>query len=260
MLVSDFRIRVAHFVCGAGMPYKEFDVSGIGKVKVYKRRGNRSLRLSVTGTGDIRVSIPTWTPYQAGLAFTMSRRSWILSQSRPLSDLLLPNMPVGKTRHLRFLPEANIDNVRTNVRSAEVIVTYNTRLTVADATVQQAAQSACWRALKSEATKLLTPRLNELAQRYGYTYRSLSIKRMKSRWGSCDQHQNIVFNLFLVQLPWECIDYVILHELAHTRVLSHGTDFWNELESTLPGARSLRRTMRTYRPRLLVAEPPVSMP
>lgn len=230
------------------MPYKEFDVSGIGKIKIYKRRGSRSLRLTVAADGSIRVSIPYWTPYQAGLAFTVSRKSWITAQSRvePLS--LTNGMPVGKTRTLRFVPSTDAAGVKTSVRPTEVIVTYNLRLSVADETVQAAAQSACYRALKAEATKLLTPRLNELAAHFGFSYRSLSIKRMKSRWGSCDQRQNIVLNLFLMQLPWEYIDYVILHELTHTRALHHGPDFWQKFEAVLPNARRMRKAMRSYRP------------
>jgi len=131
-----------------------------------------------------------------------------------------------------------------------VIVMHNVALNSSDSAVQAAAESACYRALKVEATKLLTPRLNELAAHHGFTYHSLNVKRMKTRWGSCDQHKNIVLNLFLVQLPWDCIDYVILHELTHTRALHHGPDFWQKFEDVLPGARRMRKTMRSYRPML----------
>ena len=71
---------------------------------------------------------------------------------------------------------------------------------------------------------------------------------MTSRWGSCDQQHNIVLNLFLMQLPWELIDYVLVHELAHTQVLRHGPDFWQLMERLLPDCRSLRRRMRDHQP------------
>lgn len=233
------------------MPYKEFEINGIGKVKIYKRRGTRSLRLTIAADGAVRVSIPYWTPYQAGLAFTMSRKSWITAQNRVEVPILTNGTPVGKTRVLHFIPSAEVSSVKTSVRANEIVITYNLRLSIDDPIVQNAAQAACYRALKAEATKLLTPRLNELAAHFGFTYRSLNIKRMKSRWGSCDQHQNIVLNLFLVQLPWECIDYVILHELTHTRAMHHGPDFWQKFEAALPNARKMRTTMRRYRPILL---------
>ena len=162
--------------------------------------------------------------------------------------MLVNGMAVGKTRVLRFVQNAEVDSVKTSVRPNEVMITHNFALNTSDSTVQDAALSACYRALKAEATQLLTPRLNELATRYGFNYRSLNIKRMKTRWGSCDQHKNIVLNLFLTQLPWDCIDYVILHELTHTRALHHGPDFWQKFEEVLPGARRMRKTMRLYRP------------
>ncbi len=121
-----------------------------------------------------------------------------------------------------------------------------------DETVQAAAKAAALRALRKQAVSLLGQRLAQLAQIHGLDYRGLTIKRMKRRWGSCDGQHNIVLNLHLVQLPWECIDYVILHELAHTKVLHHGPDFWAMLESLEPKARALRKAIKRYQPDLLI--------
>jgi len=59
------------------MPFKEFDVPGLGKIRVYKRRGARSLRLSLPAGNVARVTVPSWTPYQTGLSFALSKRDWI---------------------------------------------------------------------------------------------------------------------------------------------------------------------------------------
>ena len=234
------------------MPYKEFEVNGIGTVKLYKRKGTRSLRLTVAADGHVRVTMPMWAPYQAGLAFATSRRAWIVAQAQHKTAELQHGARIGKTHHLVFQQDLTASAVRTSVRRAEVIVTYSPHQTANDRTVQEAAQAACWRALRSQSLQLLGQRLEQLAAEHNFTYKSLSIKRMKSRWGSCDQHGNIVLNLFLVQLPWEYIDYVILHELTHTVALNHGPDFWEILGSHLPNARQLRRSMKVYRPTLLV--------
>jgi predicted metal-dependent hydrolase len=209
-----------------------------------------SLRLSVTADNTVRVSVPYWTPYQAGAVFALSRKSWIAEHQRRQSSGLSNGMPVGKTRSLLFIPSSEVTGVKTSVRANEVAITYNLHYSLDDDAVQNAAERACYRALKAEATKLLTPRLNDLAGQHGFMYKSLNIKRMKTRWGSCDQSKNIVLNLFLMQLPWEYIDYVILHELTHTRALHHGPNFWKEFDSVLPGARKLRRQMRDYHPTL----------
>jgi len=95
---------------------------------------------------------------------------------------------------------------------------------------------------------LLPPRLARLASEYGFSYRSVSAKQLKRRWGSCDSQHNIVFNFFLMELPWDLIDYVLLHELTHTEHMHHGPDFWSRLKQISPRALDLRRQINTYRP------------
>ena len=117
-----------------------------------------------------------------------------------------------------------------------------------DTSVQDKAHKASIRALKQEAERLLPERVEWFADHFGYKYKDVTIKQLKSRWGSCSSHQEITLNLFLMQLPWHLIDYVILHELAHTRVMRHGPPFWAELEEHLPNARKLRTEINTYQP------------
>ena len=240
------------------MPHKDFDVEGIGKVTIFKRRASRSLRLTVAPTGLVRVSIPLWAPYQAGLSFVLSRRGWINSQTlHAVQAPLAHGMGIGKTRRLSLIQDPEVARTKTSVRGNEVVVWHHPDILPGGSAVQRAAEAACWRALKTEATLLLTPRVNQLAAQYGFSYRSLNFKRMKSRWGSCDQRTNIVLNIFLMQLPWDCIDYVILHELTHTRVLHHGPDFWQAFDAVLPDARRYRRTMRAHQPILQNTAKPV---
>ncbi len=105
--------------------------------------------------------------------------------------------------------------------------------------------------MRAQAEQLLPQRLEALASEHGFEYKDVAIKQLKSRWGSCDQQKHIVFNLFLMQLPWELIDYVILHELTHTRHLHHGPKFWGDMESILPRLKVYRRAMRSHQPVLL---------
>ena len=237
------------------MAHKTFSLEGIGDITVYKRKNNRSIRLTVEADGGVRVTLPLWVPYRAGLAFASARRSWIAlqTQNHTATTILRNGQQVGKSHHLVFRYDAETAGVRTSVRTTEVVITCGKGYTSDMPKVQSAAKAACIRALRKQSTGLLLPRLRQLAASTEYPYRSGSIKQLKSRWGSCDQHANIVLNLYLIQLPWQLIDYVIFHELAHTRVLHHGPDFWTTLESLQPGARQLRKAMRLYRPALLVS-------
>ena len=243
------------------MPHKIMAIDGVGSVALYKRRGNRSIRLSVDTDGKVRVTMPPWVPYRIGAAFAGARRSWIMQQTahREADMSLQHGQRIGKGHRLFFHYDPAADSIRSSVRGTIVRITYGSSLTPEAAPVQAAARTAAIRALRAAATRLLGQRLQQLSAQHAMPYRSLSIKRMKTRWGSCDQHANIVLNLYLVQLPWEYIDYVILHELAHTRALHHGPDFWRTLEALLPDARARRAAMQTYKPALLVAQPAASV-
>ncbi len=229
------------------MAYKKFTLDDTTEIVVYKRTGSRSLRLSITNNGVVRVTIPTWSPYQAGVQFARSRLDWIRQHQSPL-QLLQPNQAVGKAHHLKFSPQQGAQRITSRVLNGTIIIGYPAKLAHSDTAVQKIARAACIRALRRQAEQLLPQRLATLAATHQYVYKSVAVKQLKSRWGSCDQNKNIIFNLFLMQLPWECIDYVIRHELVHTRVLHHGAEFWADFEHILPNAKAIRTSMRQYQP------------
>ena len=99
---------------------------------------------------------------------------------------------------------------------------------------------------KREAKSKLEKRLYELAQKYDFKYNKLSIRSQKTRWGSCSSKNNISLNMKLLHLPDNLIDYILLHELVHTRVKNHSINFWNELETVVPNARNVDRQLREY--------------
>jgi predicted metal-dependent hydrolase len=229
------------------MAFKEFTLNETQSVVIYKRRASRSLRLSITATGQVRVTIPTWTPYRAGLEFARSRQSWI-NDHQQSAAVLKDGQAIGKAHHLRFIADPSLAKTTSRVSSSEIIVRYPAEHSEQDPAVQKAATSACIRALRKQAETLLPQRLRSLATQHDFQYKSVSVRQLKSRWGSCDQDGHIVLNIYLLQLPWELIDYVLLHELMHTRILRHGPKFWQALETYLPGVKRCRKEIKHYQP------------
>lgn len=229
------------------MAHKDFALDERTTITIYKRRSSRSLRLSIAADGKIRVSIPTWAPYRAGVEFAKSRREWIDTQRKP-SIVLKDGQAIGKAHHIHFNPSPDVHSVKGRVKKNQIVVVYPNTLQANNVEVQAAAHRASIRALRAQAEQLLPIRLNELATKYKFEYSSVTVKNMKSRWGSCDQRRNIVLNLFLVQLPWEMIDYVLLHELTHTKVLKHGPEFWAAMEKVLPDVKVRRKQVQKHQP------------
>ena len=92
----------------------------------------------------------------------------------------------------------------------------------------------------------LADRLDELAKKHGFNHRCVSFRNQKTRWGSCSSKGNISLNVKLLCLPEELRDYVLLHELVHTKVRNHGNAFWAELDKYLGDAKALRSRLNKH--------------
>jgi len=104
---------------------------------------------------------------------------------------------------------------------------------------------------KAEARRKITGRLDELARRHGFTYNKVSIRNQRTRWGSCSGQGNISLNMKLVALPPDLFDYVIFHELVHTRIHNHSKKFWKELDKYAGNGKVKAKRLVEYGLRIL---------
>lgn len=100
---------------------------------------------------------------------------------------------------------------------------------------------------KVRAGTTLIERLQELAELHDFRFNKVSIRNQKTKWGSCSARNNISLNVNLARLPDELRDYVILHELVHTRIKNHSKQFWTELDIYINHAKTLSRELKSYR-------------
>jgi predicted metal-dependent hydrolase len=100
---------------------------------------------------------------------------------------------------------------------------------------------------KKEASRKLTLRLDYLARKFGFSFNRVFIRNQRTRWGSCSHNNNISLNIKLLRLPEELMDYVILHELTHTRIKNHSREFWTELDKHIPDSKKIASRLRKYR-------------
>ncbi|KAA6300832.1 MAG: hypothetical protein EZS26_003024 [Candidatus Ordinivivax streblomastigis] len=102
--------------------------------------------------------------------------------------------------------------------------------------------------VRKKAKRILPPRLRLLSQRCGLPYQDVKINSSRGRWGSCSAKKTINLSLFLLLLPQHLIDYVLLHELCHTREMNHSVRFWELLDSfTDDKALQLREELKGYK-------------
>ena len=99
---------------------------------------------------------------------------------------------------------------------------------------------------KTAARKKIISQLQQLAKQHGFTYNKVSIRNQRTRWGSCSGKGNISLNMKLVALPPELFDYVLLHELVHTRIHNHSKKFWQELDKYAGNGKAKAKRLIEY--------------
>ncbi len=229
---------------------KYIEVAGLGSVRFQKRKNARNIRITVSHAGETRVSLPTWVPYKAAIVFAESKKDWIISQSQGKSRHVFSNGErVGKSHRLRLVTTSAL-RTTTRVTDTEIVVFHPESLPATSQEVQRYVSKAATKALRNEAEKLLLPRLRSLAAKNGFTFKTAEVKVLKTRWGSCSSEKAITLNCYLMQLPWDLIDYVLLHELVHTEVMAHGPRFWTKLDKHVTNLPVKRKTMKSYHPAL----------
>ncbi len=92
---------------------------------------------------------------------------------------------------------------------------------------------------RAKAEEKLAPRLQQWAAKTGLPYAGCKLRAMEKQWGSCTAANVIVLNPNVIKLPYSLIDYVLVHELCHTKVKDHSKAFWAELSRHLPNWKEL---------------------
>ena len=87
---------------------------------------------------------------------------------------------------------------------------------------------------KLQAREVIAKRVSLQAQQNGLNWQKLRITSARTRWGSCTARGNLSFTWRLVLAPLEVIDYVVVHELVHTRIKNHSSAFWKAVAEIMP--------------------------
>lgn len=160
-----------------------------------------------------------------------SKASWILNKLelvKPVSEgdiVTGSRIPyLGKKYYTEVKFNSKIEKPSIEFTHSKFIITVNPK-----GKIQEEIQESLAHFYKDKAVEKIAPRVEKLSKQSSLKYKSLRFIKMKKRWGSCTGNNVIVINPKAVQLSYSLIDYVILHELSHTKVKKHSKGFWKEL-------------------------------
>ncbi len=231
------------------MSQKIIPIDGVGDVSFYKRKDTRNIKIRISGS-DVRVSLPLWVPYKAAKLYVEQKSTWI-NQHKKTKAFLTNGSQVGK-QHTLHIKRTTNDRYSGKISASRIFVTIPMDAEIDSEATQKKFEKYVLKALMIEAEEVVMPRVRDLAYEHDFTINTIEVKNLKSRWGSCDSKNNLAFSLFLIQLPWECIDYVIYHELAHTRHMNHSKDFWQLVSQYSPNYKLIKLKMKQYSPHIIV--------
>lgn len=219
-----------------------------GTITIQKNIRSSSVRIRVAPNGRLRVSAPRYTP-------TIYIKRLITKSRDELRDLLATHqqqgmrlydgMQVGKSHSLSVTQGTRRAVARSKQR---IIATLAPGETLDDPEVNAMVRDAVTSALRREAKSYLPKRLAYLAQQHGFSYSSVRFSHAGGRWGSCSSGGTISLNIALMKLPFELIDYVLYHELAHTKHLNHSDAFWATVQACDPAYLTHRRLLKKESP------------
>lgn len=218
-----------------------------GEITIRRSVHSRSIRISVTPNGTLRASLPPYAPL-----FTVKR---LISSSRDELRKMLERetpayslhhgMEIGKSHRLAIVKAA-----RTTIKryKQQITVVLGPGDDITNPKIERMVRDEIIAALRVEAKSYLPKRLAYLAKQLDCHYDNARFSHAGSRWGSCSSTGTISLNIALMGLPFELIDYVIIHELCHTKQMNHSQKFWKLVEEADPSYKLHRKMLKSHSP------------
>ena len=231
------------------MPVKVVLLPDVGNVTFSQNHRSRRLKLSVRSNQKILVSFPTYVTFSEAARFAEKHKNWIIGQQKKYQNhagKITPEFPV-KTRFHTVNIQPGGERFSVKQKKFEITVSYPQNFSVSNKEVGEYFTRIMDGIYRWEARRYLPVRLSELAAKHNLPFNKVSIRNNTSNWGSCSSRNNISLNLKLMKLPDHLIDFILLHELAHTRVKNHGPEFWKLLDNLSNGqAQKLTKELKLF--------------
>ncbi|MCS7000604.1 MAG: SprT family zinc-dependent metalloprotease [Bacteroidota bacterium] len=200
----------------------------------------RRVWIRVEPDGQVVVTAPPWYGERLLWRLVERHREWIERQRRcyrAMDRIIIGREELLYRGHVyRFVLRRGL--------GSEVLIYPRLRIIASGANLLSSPIQRQW--YINEATRLVGRRLRQLAERYGFRFTDFAIREYASAWGYCTSDGTITFDWRIVKVPRFVMDYLLLHELVHTKIPHHGPRFWQQVERLCPAYHKAVHWLRTY--------------
>ena len=201
---------------------------------IIKRSSRKSVSIKIDEKGQIFVYCPFKFSLKKINEILESKKEWINKSINRINDKFESKKEFYNYNKLYLLG-----------KEYEIIKKGN-YIQIGDWIIKSKSNKSITLWLKKQADKILFERLDAISNFTNLNYNSAKIISARKKWGSCDNFKNINLNFRLVMLPIECIDYVCLHELSHTKFMNHSKNFYNCIQNFMPNYKQIQNYMKNF--------------
>jgi len=214
--------------------------SSVIDYSVLEKDGLKSHYISVEKNVGVVLKGKAMPPYKAD-QLILKKARWILNKLNLVKGIDDEEIVTGS--RIMYLGRRYYTEVIFNNSFTAANIEFNHsqfKLTVNPyADVQAVIKIALHNFYKVKAIEKITPRIKKWSKTTGLRYNELKFLNLTKRWGSCTDSNNIIINIDTVKLPFSLIDYVIVHELVHTKIKNHSKEYWAELSKHIDNWQEL---------------------
>ncbi len=225
--------------------YKE-----IGEVLYYRNTRAKNIAIRINAEGHVRVTVPGHCSLQRAERFVIEKSGWISGKKEKIRRQIENNltwktgsiieMITGRIHIDRGLGSGFEISNNGSVYRVSVPAGYD----AGEPDHSKMLYNCVARIGALEAGIHLPEILRECSESYNLPFSGVTVRRMKTRWGSCSTTNRISLNSSLIFLPEQLIRYVCLHELMHVLHKNHSHRFWGAFTEIMPDAMVLRKKLR----------------
>lgn len=225
-------------------------VDEVGEITLRKIKNAKRISLKVKQTGQVVVTMPYLATFNEAIDFALQQKDWILDIHQKVKKQQQSTLITAQQNNvfsffsIQFVAWEK-PSLKVQFKAKILTLFYPEKLEQYDPKIQQFLKEVIGNILRMEARKRLPEMLERLAKKHKFSYSNLTIRKSATRWGSCSSQKSINLSVYLMLLPDELIEYVILHELCHTLEMNHGPRFYYHMDRVTGGrTQALRRKIR----------------
>jgi len=206
----------------------------------------RRLRLTVS-SGQVSVTLPRGVPRSEAEKMLLQHSAWLMGQLERTARAKTPTktLPADVILLRGEVKKVVVREERDRQTRLRVEEGSDRLVILAPVGMGKAGRSLALPWLKAQAREEITAAAQKWAGRMGLSYRALSIRDQKTRWGSCSSRGTLSFNWRLVMAPPAIMEYVVIHELAHLKQPNHSKAFWQLTGQYYPDHKKARAWLRS---------------